>query len=522
MSQPDEQTTLKKSPELVQMADINHETIATLADLARRLHQQLSLAEDIMASNRALRDVLDITAEAAGVAGFAEVTDQLGQTTGKLRGYVDPTLQAINEAKGALTQFSQTIGAFEEGFKEIQNRAKKIMDSTTEIVNLARQSGLLALNARIEAARAGAVGAGFGVVADEVGKLAQRMEVMSDDIVGSVESIQDALNDTAAQLSAQFSANRVSIDQATAAVEVLDDTAQGIAVETEVLLNATARVDQIAFKQVQIQSYLERLGRHSEWIDRSVTPLTVDLTGAASQMDGLWQQGLPAAERSTVRTLHEFEDALYRALRDDRPGDARAAVNRALAAGLNAEMLLDRTGRAAARINAEQEKGDDPPLETFYRNGQILSEVVERLEPEIPATTMQGRPAVVLGNAFEDYHDLGRRLVAVALRAAGFRVIDLGLSVRNEDFIQTAAREGANVIGVSSLLLHTAQWIPKLKEDLNKKGMRHVAVIAGGAPFLVDSFMRDRYGVDGVGRNTADAVRLVRALVARSAKGGRR
>ena len=103
----------------------------------------------------------------------------------------------------------------------------------------------------------------------------------------------------------------------------------------------------------------------------------------------------------------------------------------------------------------------------------------------------------------------------MAMRAQGFEVVDLGLSVANERFVETAARVGADVIGVSSLLLHTAKLIPELKRDLVRNGMERVGVIAGGAPFLVDPHLCERFGADGVGRSPADAIRLVRHLAAR-------
>jgi 5-methyltetrahydrofolate--homocysteine methyltransferase len=88
--------------------------------------------------------------------------------------------------------------------------------------------------------------------------------------------------------------------------------------------------------------------------------------------------------------------------------------------------------------------------------------------------------------------------------------------VSNESFIDAAKKHRADVIGVSALLLHTAVWIPKLKEGLHRAGLGHIKVIAGGAPFLVDPFLKDQFGADGVAGNPNEAVRLVSALVNRA------
>lgn len=124
---------------------------------------------------------------------------------------------------------------------------------------------------------------------------------------------------------------------------------------------------------------------------------------------------------------------------------------------------------------------------------------------------------MLLGNAYQDYHDLGRRVIAITLRGAGFRVVDLGLGVPNEAFVEAARRERPAVIGVSTLLLHTAKHLPGLRDDLRRAGLGRVPLIAGGAPFLVDPHLRRRYGVDGVARDPVGAVRLVRHLAAHGA-----
>ena len=68
------------------------------------------------------------------------------------------------------------------------------------------------------------------------------------------------------------------------------------------------------------------------------------------------------------------------------------------------------------------------------------------------------------------------------------------------------------MIGVSSLLLHTAKHIPELKRELVTAGMGDVSVIVGGAPFVVDPGLVKTFGADGVGRTPAEAVRLVQSL----------
>lgn len=228
----------------------------------------------------------------------------------------------------------------------------------------------------------------------------------------------------------------------------------------------------------------------------------------------MWAHALPPGRRLEVRNLAEFQARFGEALEKNRPADAGAAVAAALEAGLGARALLERVGLAAAEAFRGSADVDQPAAEHF-RNARVVESALEKLEPLIEAEAgADGRPPVVIGNAYQDYHDLGRRIVACCLRGAGYRVIDLGLSVENERFVEAARESGTRVVGVSSLLLHTAKHIPALKQRLAEAGLGRVKVIVGGAPFTVDPRLRDKYGADGVARDPASAIRLVHAIYA--------
>jgi methylmalonyl-CoA mutase cobalamin-binding domain/chain len=346
-------------------------------------------------------------------------------------------------------------------------------------------------------------------VAAEVSKLASQTRDLSDTIAADVDSIWVGLEKT----SEEFAANRELFGKAESSIQALSQASDGIARETDVLGDVSGQMEVIAYRQVGLQEHLENAARHSEAIEQASTILIAELRKTSHQLDSLWEQSLPSGQQIIVRDLQQFEESFYKALRDDMPGQAKSSVDAALAAKLHPQQILERIAEASARLDL-QHSGKELPLETVFRHGQILQDALEKLEPLVEEETSPNRPTVVMGNAFEDYHDCGRRLVVIGLRAAGFRVVDLGLSVKNETFVETAIREGARVIGVSSLLLHTAKWIPLLKDELKKRGRSDIKVIAGGAPFLVDPRLRDRFGADGVGRSPGEAVRLARALVA--------
>lgn len=479
------------------------------AAIARSMRGQLSLAEDCLLSNRALMDVLADVARAVSAGGFASATEQLAASTAALHDHTERSTSACQDAAQAIRAFSVAVSAFEAGFHELQDLIAGVKRMTGKITSIASQSSILSLNARIEASRAGAAGKGFEVVAREVGALSKETSALSDDVTGDMERLEATLNTT----QQRFAASRAELERAAGAVGALESAASGIRDEAQRLCDVSDRVETIAYAQVGAQNDLEAVARHAEWVrDASVT-LVDSLQRSCARIEQRARATPASAATAVIRDFEQFERLLGGALQAGDPELGAKAAVRAQEIGLEPRLVLEALSRAVAN-SALARVGKELPLEAYYREGFVLRAVLEVLEPKLAGAATPGAPTVVLGNAYEDHHDLGRRLVALNLRAAGCRVVDLGLSVRTETFVETAVRENADVVGVSALLLHTAQHIPALKRELARRGRADLPVIAGGAIFLVDPQLRERFEVDGVGRTPDDAVRLVFGIVA--------
>ena len=118
---------------------------------------------------------------------------------------------------------------------------------------------------------------------------------------------------------------------------------------------------------------------------------------------------------------------------------------------------------------------------------------------------------VVIGTVQGDLHDIGKNLVGIMLRGAGFDVIDLGNDVAPEKFVETATRENAQVIGMSALLTTTMTGMQRVVELLDAKGQRgRIKTIIGGAPVTAE-YARE-IGADAFGFDAASAVERVKEL----------
>lgn len=137
---------------------------------------------------------------------------------------------------------------------------------------------------------------------------------------------------------------------------------------------------------------------------------------------------------------------------------------------------------------------------------------VDLLEPLLSRDGMPVAGRVVIGTVHGDMHDIGKNLVGIMLRCAGFDVIDLGTDVRPERFVDAAQEQEASVIGLSALLTTTMPVMKEVVALVRARGLdARVKVIVGGAP-VSEAWARE-IGADGYGYDAANAVERVRALM---------
>ncbi|MDR0917167.1 MAG: corrinoid protein [Oscillospiraceae bacterium] len=135
------------------------------------------------------------------------------------------------------------------------------------------------------------------------------------------------------------------------------------------------------------------------------------------------------------------------------------------------------------------------------------------LKPHIKQSGEGKKHTVIIGVIEGDTHDIGKNLVKIMLETAGFNVIDLGRDILPSDFVDAAVRENADVIAISTLMTTTMSGMGEVIEVLKQRGIReNHKVIVGGGP--ISQGFADKIGADGYSVNAAEAVRLVRGILA--------
>jgi 5-methyltetrahydrofolate--homocysteine methyltransferase len=185
-------------------------------------------------------------------------------------------------------------------------------------------------------------------------------------------------------------------------------------------------------------------------------------------------------------------------------------VKAALAAGVEAGTILNEALIAAMdEVGRRFEDGDFFVPEMLI-SARAMQAGLALLKPHLAATDIKAAGKVAIGTVKGDLHDIGKNLVAMMLEGAGFEIVDLGVDVAPEAFVE-AVQGGANLIGMSALLTTTMSNMSATIEALKTAGLRDkVKVMVGGAP-VTEDFAKS-IGADAFAPDASSATRIARQL----------
>jgi len=134
------------------------------------------------------------------------------------------------------------------------------------------------------------------------------------------------------------------------------------------------------------------------------------------------------------------------------------------------------------------------------------------LRPILAEKNIKGIGTIVIGTVKGDLHDIGKNLLGMMMEGAGFEVIDIGVDVSAEKYVQTAKEKNASLIGLSALLTTTMVSMKDVVKAAQEAGLDgKVKIMIGGAP-LTQSYA-DEIGADGYAPDAASAVDKAKELL---------
>ena len=196
-------------------------------------------------------------------------------------------------------------------------------------------------------------------------------------------------------------------------------------------------------------------------------------------------------------------------------GKAKAVkelVQQAIDEGIPAQKILTEGLLSGMNIIGEKFKKNEIFVPEVLVAARAMNQGTSLLKPLLAAEGSVSLGKVIIGTVAGDLHDIGKNLVGMMLEGSGFTVMDLGVDVKPEMFID-AVRGGAKIIGMSALLTTTMPMMAKVIERLKDEGLRdQVKVMIGGAPITQE--YADEIGADGYSSDAASAAELAKRLIA--------
>ncbi|MEW6742494.1 MAG: corrinoid protein [Planctomycetota bacterium] len=192
--------------------------------------------------------------------------------------------------------------------------------------------------------------------------------------------------------------------------------------------------------------------------------------------------------------------------------EVHSLTRQAIAQKLPAADILNQGLIAGMNVVGEKFRVHEIFLPDVLLAAKAMTAGTELLKPLLVAGEVPSRGKVVVGSVQGDLHDIGKNLVGIMLKGAGFEVIDLGHDVAPARFLEAAVREGAGVIGLSALLTTTMMVMRIVVELVKERKLQgRLKVIVGGAP-VSQEFARE-IGADAYGYDAANAVERVKTLM---------
>ena len=187
-------------------------------------------------------------------------------------------------------------------------------------------------------------------------------------------------------------------------------------------------------------------------------------------------------------------------------------VTKAIDEGISPGELLENGLIAGMSVVGERFKKNEIYVPEVLIAARAMHAGMDVLKPLLSESGVESKGTFAIGTVKGDLHDIGKNLVMMMMEGAGYKVMDLGVDVTPEKFVQ-AVKDGAQIIGMSALLTTTMPSMKTSIDALKAAGVRDkVKVMVGGAPLTRE--YADQIGADGYAQDAATAVDVAKQLCA--------
>ncbi|MFO7882530.1 MAG: corrinoid protein [Kosmotogaceae bacterium] len=209
-----------------------------------------------------------------------------------------------------------------------------------------------------------------------------------------------------------------------------------------------------------------------------------------------------------MKLMEKLKDSIV----NTSPEASKQLTEKALSEGYEAKEVLDEALIPGMDEVGRLFKEGDYFVPEVLVAAKAMHASMDIIEPLLVKSGVKKAGKVVAGTIEGDLHDIGKNLVCMMLKGAGFEVIDLGVDVKPDAFVKAVKEEGPDFLLISALLTSTMINMPNVITALKNEGLRDkVKVIIGGAP-VSESYAQE-IGADAYSEDSTGAVELLRRFV---------
>ncbi len=195
-----------------------------------------------------------------------------------------------------------------------------------------------------------------------------------------------------------------------------------------------------------------------------------------------------------------------------RHNEVRSLVETCIEEGVGAGDILNNGLVAGMNSIGVKFRNNEVFVPEVLMAARAMKAGLEIIKPILLRDKVPSKGTIVMGTVRGDLHDIGKNIVCYMLQGAGYDVIDIGIDISKETFIDAARSNGAQVIGLSSLLTTTMTYMKEVMEAVRASDLAGtVKVIVGGAPVTQDFAVE--IGANGYASDASTAVEVVRGLL---------
>ena len=204
-------------------------------------------------------------------------------------------------------------------------------------------------------------------------------------------------------------------------------------------------------------------------------------------------------------------EALVQSVMDGNESQVKEQTRALIDAGVSPLEIINQGLIAGMNIVGARFKTGEMFVPEVLMCARSMASGIEMVKPLIAAEDMPNKGTIVLGTVKGDLHDIGKNLVGMMLESGGFKVINLGIDIAPEKFVEAIKEHNPQIVAMSALLTTTMPHMKDTIELIKEEGL-NVKCIIGGAPITQD--FADKIRADGYSPDAASAVELCTKLMA--------